>query len=138
MFKKFTIIILIVSICLLFFIYYKCLTHEQFIVESNNNNETKFVYNKDIHEPNKLSLCESKVQCVTYKNKGLQVIKENKPYLFIHIPKNAGTYIRKIMPGMNGGHDHASIYEIKQKLPELYNNMFTFAILRNPWERCEY
>ena len=98
--------------------------------------ETKFVYDKTKHEPNKLSMCESQIQCVIYKNKGLQVIKENKPYLFIHIPKNAGTYIRKIMPGMNGGHDHASINEIKQKLPELYENNFTFAILRNPWERC--
>lgn len=95
-----------------------------------------FKYDKHKHEPNKLSLCESDVACVTYKNKGLQVTKENKPYLFIHIPKNAGTYVRKIMPGMNGGHDHVTMNDIKKKMPEMCENVFSFAILRNPWERC--
>lgn len=96
-----------------------------------------FHYDANIHEPNKLQSCTMEgVQCVEYKNKGLTIIKEDKPYLFIHIPKNAGTYIRKMMPGLNDNHDHAPLRDIQTKHPKLYNKNFTFAVVRNPWERC--
>lgn len=97
---------------------------------------SEFTFNKNVHEPNKLLLCESEVKCIQYKENGLTIIKEDKPYIFIHIPKNAGTYVRKVLPGINGGHDHVSLNDIKKNFPKLYNECYSFAILRNPWERC--
>ena len=47
--------------------------------------------------------------CVKFSNNSFSIIKEDKPYLFIHIPKNAGTYLRHIFPGMNGKDDHMTM-----------------------------
>lgn len=74
--------------------------------------------------------------CIKFSNESFTIIKEDKPYLFIHVPKNAGTYLRHIFPGMNGKNDHMTMKYISKQLPILKMNCFTFAVIRNPYERC--
>tara|TARA_R100001594_G_scaffold108127_1_gene142765 strand:- start:94 stop:669 length:576 start_codon:yes stop_codon:yes gene_type:complete len=66
------------------------------------------------------------------------IINEHKT-IFIHIPKNAGTSIESIFKPcvkLNKLIDrHATIYDIKNKLPNIYKKYNKFAIVRNPYER---
>lgn len=59
---------------------------------------------------------------------------EKGRYLFIHIPKNAGTSIAK---SLNLEHSsHATIIQAKEQLGWWkYRNYFKFAFVRNPWDR---
>lgn len=95
----------------------------------------EYVFNEN-DEKHKLKSCEN-VKCIEYPfDRFGTLIKEEKKYLFIHIPKNAGTYIRKMFPGINGGHDHVSALNIKKHLPHVFNKCYKFAVIRDPYERC--
>ena len=103
----------------------------------SNIAKKRFTYDENVDDAIRLSLCKNNVKCLTYQaNKGSKIVKEDKPYLLIHIPKNAGTFVRQVLPGMNGSHDHLTINEIKRKFPNILDDLYTFAIIRNPWERC--
>ena len=67
-------------------------------------------------------------------------------YVFIHVPKNAGTSIRRALKEGLGGqwfkdpHTHASAQQIAEsKAFELtgktWDDMWKFCVFRNPWDR---
>ena len=60
---------------------------------------------------------------------------QNNPskFTFIHIPKNAGTAIKRMMKADVRKNKHCDIYECR----ELWGDElgFTFAVVRNPWDR---
>ena len=68
-------------------------------------------------------------------------ISLQRKYAFIHITKNAGGAIRQALmkqaqgskPG--GYHWHAPATAVRDLHPKHYNNLFTFAFVRNPWAR---
>jgi chondroitin 4-sulfotransferase 11 len=53
--------------------------------------------------------------------------------IFVHIPKTAGTSIKKAfdMPGPG----HWPWYYYAENYPELWRQYTTFAVVRNPWDR---
>lgn len=53
--------------------------------------------------------------------------------IFIHVPKVAGTSINHAIYGRTLG--HYSAYEIMNKFPRLFDESFTFSLVRNPWDR---
>jgi hypothetical protein len=53
--------------------------------------------------------------------------------IFIHIPKTAGVSVNKAIYGRPLGHFYAK--DIKKYCPKIFNNMFTFAVVRHPLER---
>lgn len=58
--------------------------------------------------------------------------------IFVHIPKTAGISIEKHFgKGHKGGLDkyHVFSWRLKNHLPELWNSYYTFAFVRNPWDR---
>jgi hypothetical protein len=72
------------------------------------------------------------------------VISEDKKIIFVHIPKTAGSSIAKSLAlgggkvqfgGMNKVYDtHTTARQLKASYPN-YDNFFTFAFVRNPWDR---
>ena len=84
----------------------------------------------------RLRHCGESVTCREYRSshRGF-IVKEDKPYLFVHIPKNAGTWVRQMFPGMNGGHDHMTMRTMMHRFPHVTSACYTFAIVRNPWDR---
>jgi hypothetical protein len=58
--------------------------------------------------------------------------KKNK-IIFIHIPKNAGVSINNAIYGKPLGHFYAK--DIKKFCPEIFNNLFKFSVVRNPFDR---
>jgi len=60
--------------------------------------------------------------------------------LFIHIPKNAGTSIRRAISSVDGkflNFPHLTLKEYRTFLhPEFFERTFKFAIVRNPWDRA--
>ena len=84
----------------------------------------------------RLRHCGDGVSCREYRSSHRSfIVKENKPYLFVHIPKNAGTWVRQMFPGMNGGHDHMTLRTMMKRFPHVTAACHTFAIVRNPWDR---
>ena len=74
-------------------------------------------------------------------SENMKVIRNNiyeKPskHLFVHIPKTAG---RSVFLMLNNGEalqgSHASARDYKSYLGAQYENYFSFAIVRNPWDR---
>ena len=89
------------------------------------------------------------------------MISIQKKFLFIHVPKTGGNSIQGILKnysediiitrkkGENGFDErfelknrkykikkHASLYQYKKVLePDIYNSLFKFAVIRNPWDR---
>lgn len=62
----------------------------------------------------------------------------NDKIVFIHIPKNGGTSIRKIIFENGGGiyiKNHPTFDEITKIKPEYVNNKISFCIIRNPFDR---
>jgi hypothetical protein len=53
--------------------------------------------------------------------------------IFIHIPKAAGSSVTASLYGRRLGHHKAS--DVRAEMPTLYQNLFTFAFVRNPWSR---
>lgn len=54
--------------------------------------------------------------------------------VFIHIPKNAGTSIKSILPNDCVSFKHHPAKNVKN-LIEDYQDRFSFAFVRNPWDR---
>jgi|TARA_Y100000310_G_C20321179_1_gene640806 hypothetical protein len=69
------------------------------------------------------------------------MIIDSEKLVFIHIPKNAGSSIKKLLIGekkfkeLSRPWEHNTIYSIKSKYPKKYNSYRKFAIVRNPYDR---
>lgn len=57
-----------------------------------------------------------------------------KGYLFIHIPKNAGTSLGKLLGIKKPSHLYLRDFE-NQILPEHFRELKVIAVIRNPWDR---
>lgn len=68
---------------------------------------------------------------IVYANVSKSVNRSKK--LFIHIPKNSGTSISKILYGRNLPHFTIQFY--RHICPDLVENNESFAVIRNPVER---
>ncbi len=55
--------------------------------------------------------------------------------IFIHIPKCAGSSVKKFLYGSHTGGDHATAMELRHLFPNEYETYFKFAVVRNPWDR---
>ena len=62
--------------------------------------------------------------------------------VFIHIPKTAGSSIRHVFKNLNKnergaayGFNHQTALAHYQSNPVLYRELFSFAFVRNPWDR---
>ncbi len=54
--------------------------------------------------------------------------------IFIHIPKNAGVSVNTALYGQFMGHYTAR--EVARYCPQTWRTLPSFALTRNPWERC--
>ena len=68
------------------------------------------------------------------------IVDEHKT-IFVHIPKNAGTSIKKLLVGnedfksLKRPWKHETIANIKKSNPEVYNSYKKIAVIRNPYDR---
>lgn len=70
------------------------------------------------------------------KNKHKYIKKQRcTKLIFVHIPKNGGSYVRTMLPGENNAYDHATIGHIIENYPKVYKTHRFFAVVRNPWDR---
>jgi hypothetical protein len=58
--------------------------------------------------------------------------------IFLHIPKTGGISVEALFGiphkgGLNRFHVHS--WKIKNQIPEIWKDYFTFTIVRNPWDR---
>lgn len=63
-----------------------------------------------------------------------QNVNFKKGFLFIHIPKNAGTSLAKVLEIDSPSHYYLRDFE-QQLLPEHFQSLKILAIVRNPWDR---
>jgi hypothetical protein len=69
------------------------------------------------------------------------IISDSRNFVFVHIPKNAGTGIRAALEAFADGQSAASRDTTHETLPALIarhpglKTHFKFAFVRNPWER---
>jgi len=68
------------------------------------------------------------------------VISTKYKVAFIHIPKNAGGSVRQAIIALGGSkpggvHQHAPAITLRNLNPVHYDSLFSFAIVRNPWDR---
>jgi hypothetical protein len=54
--------------------------------------------------------------------------------IFVHVPKTAGISIALVLYGRHFPHNTAS--ELKASFPLLFRSLPSFAVVRDPWERC--
>jgi chondroitin 4-sulfotransferase 11 len=54
--------------------------------------------------------------------------------LFLHVPKNGGTSIKKALDMPGGGHPTWQVYA--NNYPDIWRNYASFAVVRNPWDRA--
>lgn len=54
--------------------------------------------------------------------------------IFIHIPKNAGSSVKKSLFGVDE-ENHKELIRYEAHSPEKYRRLFKFCIVRNPWDR---
>jgi hypothetical protein len=54
--------------------------------------------------------------------------------IFIHIPKNGGTSIKKVLDLTGGG--HPTWREYADNYPQVWRDYTSFAVVRNPWDRA--
>ena len=70
------------------------------------------------------------------------MIIDKEKIIFIHIPKNAGSSIKKYLIGENEFNKlkeswkHKTIYDIKKEFPKKYFSYKKFAVVRNPYDRA--
>ena len=62
------------------------------------------------------------------------IVSHKHKFIFIHIPKTGGTTIASAMPGNIQFKYHAKARHIKDDFT-MYNDYFSFAFVRNPWDR---
>lgn len=73
------------------------------------------------------------------------IINTNKKFIFLHLPKNAGSTLKTLFQGQayglepkhhikNGIHTHATADEAKNYFP-FWDDYFKFIFVRNPWDR---
>ncbi len=55
--------------------------------------------------------------------------------IFVHIPKTAGTSIRRFIGMQDVSDTHAPALSYYQQDPELFEEAFLFTFVRNPWDR---
>lgn len=63
-------------------------------------------------------------------------IFHNYKCIFIHVPKTGGSSINRALH--NGEYyavDHQLPHDLVQRRPKIWNEYFTFAFIRNPWDR---
>lgn len=58
----------------------------------------------------------------------------DKNIVFIHVPKAAGTSINSALYGVPQT-SHLKAKDFKRYNPDVFNNAYSFAVLRNPWDR---
>ncbi|MDY6922264.1 MAG: sulfotransferase family 2 domain-containing protein [Pseudomonadota bacterium] len=58
----------------------------------------------------------------------------NTGILFIHVPKAAGTSITRALYNL-GGVGHYKAVDARRQNPALFEQLYTFSVIRNPWER---
>lgn len=56
-------------------------------------------------------------------------------YLFIHIPKNAGTALCRALGDNEIHRVHLPYFVYRNAYMKAFNNYFKFSIVRNPWDR---
>ena len=56
--------------------------------------------------------------------------------IFVHVPKCAGSSVKKFLYGTHRGGDHATAAEFKDLFPGEYESYYKFAVIRNPWDRA--
>lgn len=54
---------------------------------------------------------------------------------YVHVPKTGGSSIRKALPGWIHDDRHMTAHELRDLEPEMFKEYFTFATIRNPWDR---
>lgn len=59
----------------------------------------------------------------------------SRPPLFIHVPKVAGSSIEKALFGTKGAVGHQTALACREADPEAYAKGFSFAFVRNPYDR---
>jgi len=65
------------------------------------------------------------------------MISHKHKYIFVHVPKVAGGSIRRAdLPGQNFGHNIRNKNFKYFKDIKKSTNQFSFAFVRNPWDRC--
>jgi len=68
------------------------------------------------------------------------LISHSHRFVFIHVPKVAGTSIQKALePYAEKGEkyglpDHAKLSDLEAYLPHVFKDYFKFAFVRNPWD----
>lgn len=72
----------------------------------------------------------------------MAIISKTKKFVFCHIPKTAGSSIRRTLMGFQFNRPetpqewHENMSDTKKRVPEEeFNQMFKFTFVRNPWER---
>lgn len=61
------------------------------------------------------------------------MISREHQFIFIHVPKTGGTSIEKALE--LGGPRHNTARQYKELFPELWESYYSFAFVRNPWDR---
>lgn len=63
------------------------------------------------------------------------LISEENKFAFIHIPKNAGTTVRMLLDKYRSNHSGDIFHHIGISDATLPEDFYTFAFVRNPWDR---
>lgn len=58
-----------------------------------------------------------------------------KKFFFIHVPKTAGKSLRFSLFGKENGARHCSASRLKKCYPDLWEQFFSFCLVRNPYDR---
>ena len=68
------------------------------------------------------------------------MIDHKHNFIFVHIPKTAGTSIEQTLnprsPLHGDEHKHAEAVFYKKKFPSKFDSYFKFTFVRNPWDRA--
>lgn len=68
------------------------------------------------------------------------IVDQDKRYLFLHVPKTAGTSMQKVMvaAGATKIYKHCWAYKAKDEIDaeiKTFDDLFKFAFVRNPFDR---
>ncbi|MDX1406522.1 MAG: sulfotransferase family 2 domain-containing protein [Saprospiraceae bacterium] len=71
----------------------------------------------------------------TYRRPLERNIDTERKFLFVHIPKTAGTSIKKAL-GLTPEASHGKYFHFRERLgPRAYRKYYKIAFVRNPWDR---